>query len=365
MNIEKIEDRIGCYLISHVEEFVFDELSDSYLDRAGIADILMGVPIPIRKTAMTSLSTLDIARNMAFIIGCDPNFSYKENYIAYILRTFDVKFAEGLINDGIEGAQRQEYDYACIQFRAAMQIDPQNVDALYCYGRACKDAYEQGEEEDYIGRYKAESLEAFEQVTLRRPDFADGFYFLGYGYVNLGLYVKAKLTWEEYMKLTAAPTEDSAGGEALEKRRKEIQARLDSLKEPVEIEKGYNLVLSGRYVEGIDVLSPYKEGKFADWWPLWYYLGMAYSQLSEMEGGKEDSTKMAEEAITHLLHVLQLSPSNIETMEELVKLYRQLDNQEKALKYEKKIQVVKENAALDRAEAEAAAAAPTAEEKLN
>ena len=55
---------------------------------------------------------------------------------------------------------------------------------------------------EYIGRYKAESLDAFERLTLKKPDFDMGFYFLGYGYLNLGLYVKAKLTWETFMELS-------------------------------------------------------------------------------------------------------------------------------------------------------------------
>lgn len=360
---ERMEDRVGMYLVPHLDEFVFDELSDSYLDRAGIADILMGVPIPIRKTSMMHLTTLDIARNMAFVIGCDPNFDYAENYIAYILRTFDKKFAEGLIQDGVDGAQKKDYDYACIQFRAAMQIDPQNVDAMYCYGRACKDAYELGEDEEFVGRFKAESLEAFEQVTLRRPDFAEAFYFLGYGYVNLGLYIKAKLTWEDYMKLTEEedsaeldPAEETAVAHQKEVRqlRDEIQMRLDSLEEPVKIEQGYNMVLSGRYAEAIDALAPYKESKYQDWWPLWYYLGVARAQLDENEEAAED-----------FRHVLQLSPSNLETMEELVRVYEKLGRTDLVEKYEKKIQVVKENIALDQAEKAAASAAPTAQDKLS
>ena len=50
----------------------------------GVADIMMGVPVPINKKKMMKLSTVDMARAMAFVIGCDPNFDYAENYIAYI-----------------------------------------------------------------------------------------------------------------------------------------------------------------------------------------------------------------------------------------------------------------------------------------
>ncbi len=330
MSFKEKEDRIGGYLTPHLNEFLFDELSDSYMEKAGIADILTGVPIPIRKTVSNSISPLDIARNMAFVIGCDPQFEYGDNYIAYILRIFGKKFAQGLIGDGMDGAQKKDFDYACIQFRAAMQIDPDNMDAWYCYGRSCKDSYELGEEEEFVGRYKAEALEAFETVTIKKPDFADGYYFLGYAYLNLGLYVKAKLTWETFLELT---TQDEL--------RQEISERLATLCDPVEIEKGYNLVLTGHYDEGIEKLSTYKEGKYEAWWPLWYYLGVAYSQLD-----------MIEEAIAHFTKVLQLSPSNIETMEELVKLYEAIGDDEKSQKYSKKIQIVKENAALDKAEAQ-------------
>ena len=70
----KIEDRIGHYLVPHLEDYVFDELSDGYLERAGIADIMMGVPVPINKKKMMKLTTVDMARAMAFVIGCDPNY---------------------------------------------------------------------------------------------------------------------------------------------------------------------------------------------------------------------------------------------------------------------------------------------------
>lgn len=329
MDMINREDKIGVYLRTHADNFIFDELSDKYLEKNDLKEILSGVPIPIRKTELESISTLTIARNMGFIIGCDPDFKYRENYIAYIIKTFDVRFAQGLIADGVEAAQRNDFEYACIQFRGAMILDPSSVDAVYCYGRACKDAYENGEEEDFIARFKAESIEAFEEVTLRRPDFAEAYYFLGYGYINLGLYVKAKLTWDDFIKLS----ED-------EEKKKEIKERLSLLKEPVEIEEGYNLILSGHFNEGISVLEKYTESRFSDWWPLWYYIGMAYQGLG-----------MAEEAIASFLKVLPLSPSNIDTMKELVKMYQEIGDDEKAEKYRKKIDIVAENIERDRLEA--------------
>ena len=389
MNLEE-KDRIGQYLRPRLEEVVFDELSEAYLERSGLADILTGVPVPLKKNELGKISTLTIAKCMAFVIGCDPEFKYKENYLAYIKRMFEVRFANALIAEGVEtAATKKSYDYACILFRAAMQIEPDNAGAYYCYGRACRDAYglaaenlESSEEvEELVGRFKAEALEAFEVATLKDPKLADAYYFLGYAYLNMGLYIKAKLTWEEYMRLTEAapdssleaaemaagslstnsdteifaekdetlenssknpPTNNPAAGnsayaENLKEVREEIAERLAALEKPVEIEKGYNLVISGRYEEGIQALSPFKEGEFASWWPLWFYMGTAYGELGETD-----------EAIACFTEVLKYAPSNIESMEELVKLYEKTGNAEKAEKYTKKIGIVKDNMEKDR-----------------
>lgn len=361
MNLEE-KDRIGRYLVPHLDEIVFDELSDAYLAKAGIADILTDVPVPLRKSELGGISTLTIAKCMAFVIGCDPEFKYKENYVSYIVRTFGEKFADALIAEGVEAADaKNDYDYACIMFRAAMQINPENAGAYYCYGRACKDAYETAaadlgvteDAEEFVGRFKAEALEAFEVATLKDSTLAEAYYFLGYAYVNMGLYVKSKLTWEEYMKLTEEAasideTDEKMQEESFAERikelrqiRKEIAARLESLEKPVEIEKGYNLVISGRYEEGIAALSEYKESEFASWWPLWFYLGTAYAELGENE-----------EAVSCFTEVLKYSPSHIETMEELVKLYEKLGDEEKAKKYADKAEIVRDNMEKDRQLAE-------------
>ena len=169
----------------------------------------------------------------------------------------------------------------------------------------------------------------------------------------MGLYVKAKLTWDEYMKLTEKEanideTDIKMQDEGFRLRvkelreiRKEIDARLKSLEKPVEIEKGYNLVISGRYEEGIAVLSEYKECEFSSWWPLWFYLGTAYGELGETD-----------EAIDCFTEVLKYAPSNIESMEALIGLYEKTGDDEKVQKYTKKIEIIKGNLEKDRQLAE-------------
>lgn len=355
--MDRSNDRISEYLVPHLKEYIFDELSDNYLEKAGIMDIMKGVPVPIDLKDMEGLTVLKIAKNMAFAMGCDPTFDYVENYIKYILRNFDERFSDALVGEGLDVAEKHDYDYACILFRAAILINPNNSNAYYCYGRACKDAYELGEDEEYIGRFKAEALEAFEVCTIKNPRFPDAYYFLGYAYLNMGLYIKTKLTWDEYIRLV----EEALKDESLEEVRRidaentlnEIKERLSKLTEPCKIEEGYNLILSSKYEEGIKVLEEYIDGEYNEWWPLWYYLGVAYMSIGEdherdVSYVDDIASTSYEEAIKDFKEVLKLSPSNSEVIAKLVVLYGKMGNVEMKEKYEKKLQVVQKNALLDK-----------------
>ena len=323
---QELQDRIGEFLFPHTKDYIFDELSENYLKKNNFFDILSNVPVPIRKDDLTNLTNVKIAHNMAVIIGCDINFKFRDSYVEYIKRSFGTDFAKPLINEGIEAASKNDFDYACILFRAALLIDPKSSDALYCYARACKDSYEIGEGEDYVGRYKAEALESFERLTIDKPDFDMGFYFLGYAYLNMGLYFLALIEGDESEEKKAM--------------REEIEERLADLEEPVLIETGYNCILSNRFVDGIKILSSYEDSeRFKNWWPLWYYLGIAYKNIDDVEKAKES-----------FLKVLKLSPSNIEAMTELVEIYKKTGEKELEEKYANKIKLVKRNIEEERAE---------------
>lgn len=322
-----IEDRVGQFLVGHTDNYLFDELSIEFLEKNGFDKILKGIPVPVKKKDMVDLSLKKIAESMAFIIGCDINFKHRDSYVEFIIKNYSKDFAKYLMGEGVEGAAKNDYDFACILFRAAILIDPDNVDALYCYGRACKDMYETGGSEDFVGALKAEALEAFEKVTIKRPDFDMAHYFLAYAYMNLGMYLKAKLTFEDFTKITKEA-----------ELKKEALQWIEKLEEPVKIEAAYTLVVSGHFEEGIEALIPYSEDeRYSNWWPLWQYLGVAYKSLGNLE--------MAEGSF---LKVLQLSPSNLDTMEELVEVYNAMRNEEKVQKYKHKIEIVKENIEKDR-----------------
>lgn len=323
MELRNREDRVKAYLVRLLQDnVIFDELSYDFLEKVGVMDELKDVPVPIMKKHLDSISTVTLGEGMAFVMGADPDFEHTDSYIKYINKVLGEEFPKYLINQGVETAAANDFDYACILFRAVLLLEPDMPDALYCYARACKDSYELGDEEDYIARFKAESIEAFELVTLARPEFDMGFYFLGYGYLNLGLYIKAKLTWDDFMRLTD-------GNEEKNELREEIQGRLSLLEEPINIEKGYNMVLNGDYSDGVNMLQKYTDSEYKTWWPLWYYLATAKAEQG-----------MVEEAVEDYKVALKYSPSNIDIMERLIDLS---DDQVMIDKYTKKVEVIKRN----------------------
>jgi tetratricopeptide (TPR) repeat protein len=92
------------------------------------------------------------------------------------------------------------------------------------------------------------------------------------------------------------------------------------------------MVMSGDYQGGKAVLCEYRDGKYAEWWPLWYYLGVAESALGNTS-----------EAIEAYKRVLTLSPSNTDAMEELASIYAVTGDEENAAKYREKIHIIRDN----------------------
>ncbi|MBR6444006.1 MAG: hypothetical protein IKS63_01085 [Firmicutes bacterium] len=324
-DIKKREDRVGRYLKKYLDGFLFSEFSGLFLDQSDIEKVMAGVPIPLKKHDAAGLESeegirmLDIADNMAMVIGCDPHFEYAPQYIECMHMLYGDEFRRKLVLDAGKLASEGKKDLACIRFRAALCMDGEDADAMYGYARICRDMYLDSEDKEYTGRFKAESIEMFELLTIAHPEVDMGHYYLGYAYINLGMYKKAEIAWSDFLKLSEN-----------EEASKEIRERMAQLRDPVIIENGCNMVSTGRYEEGLAVLEEYKDSKFSKWWPLHYYMGIGYSATGRTEEAEEAFKK-----------VLRLNASHLETMKELVELYKVTGNDEGRRKYEEKIKLVR------------------------
>ncbi|HZK01434.1 MAG TPA: tetratricopeptide repeat protein, partial [Anaerovoracaceae bacterium] len=215
-------------------------------------------------------------------------------------------------------AEKGDFDTAIIYFRAALVLKSDYLHAMYSYARVCREFYLKGDNDDFIGRFKRESMEYFELLTEVHPRFAQAYYYLGYDYLNLGLYQKASLVWQEYLRRSNNF-----------KDKKEIRQRLEQLEHPLTIERGYNAVLAGRWDEGLDILEPFVDTSFKSWWPLHYYLGVAYARMGR--NGK---------AMASFKRVLGANGSHVESMLELADLYALSKDRKNERKYREKAELI-------------------------
>lgn len=331
-DIQLREDRVGKYFKKYLNKFIFAEFSEEFLAKTKYPDLMRGVPIPLRKKEVKDfaggegIDFLVLAENMAWVMGCDPHFKHTKDYVAILTKLYNRKLEEGILKKGRDAAEIGEMDYACIMFRATLCINKEYLHGMYSYARACRALYLASNNEEYVGRFKAEALDWFELVTEAHPRFANGYYYLGYAYLNLGLYAKADLAWRNFIRFTRVA-----------KDRKEIRNRIQQIEEPRQIEEGCNHIMAGRIEEGMPILEHFATTKFEDWWPLHYYLGIGYEQQGERD-----------DAIASFKRVLQLNGSHIETMKELLKMYEEDDDRANIKKYSEKIKIIEAGIEADR-----------------
>lgn len=333
-DIQLREDRIGKYFKKYLNKFVFVEFSEEFMKKSKAGELMKGVPIPLRKKEIKDfaggegIDMLVLAENMAWVMGCDPHFKHTKDYVAILRKLYNYKLYEGMMKEGRDAAERGDMDNACIHFRASLCMQYDYLHGMYSYARACRAMYSNSRNEEYVGRFKAEALDWFELLTETHPRFAQGYYYLGYAYLNMGLYAKADAAWRGFLKF-------SRNG----KDKKEIRNRINQIEEPRKIEYGCNEITAGRYEEGINVLEPFLSSRFNDWWPLNYYLGVGY----EMTGKRAD-------AVSAFKKVLQLNGSHIETMKELLAIYEEEGDRENIKKYRDKIELIEKNMKEERAQ---------------
>ncbi len=321
---ESRKDRVGRYFKKHLNNYVFDEFTPSYLAGMKGLEFMEKVPIPLRKEDYEvfkggeGVKAHIIAENMAWVMGIDPKFKYTPQYVAFINKLFNYKLAESFMKQGRNAAERDDLDNAIIHFRASLILKPDSIHTMYSYARVCREFYMRGDDNKKVGRFKAESMEYFELLTQVHPRFAQAYYYLGYDYLNLGLYQKAAFVWQEFLKRSSNS-----------KDKREIKKRLNQLQQPLTIERGYNAVLAGRWLEGIETLEPFLDTNFKDWWPLHYYLGVAYART-----GSESK------AVAGFKRVLGFNGSHVESMNELADLYAKSKDKENERKYRQKAELI-------------------------
>ncbi|MEI8216621.1 MAG: tetratricopeptide repeat protein [Eubacteriales bacterium] len=317
-----MQDKVFKYFKQVLEDYAFIEFTSEYIKKSGKINFMQGIPVPVKKEDLAKFADegefkFDVfAEAMVHIMGSDINFKYNDKYIQY-MKVFNPKILNFIIKEGLDSAEEDLIMRAAIHLRAALVMDPDSLDAVYNYARACRHLYEKSEDPEYVADFKAEATLYFEYTVERHPGFAQAYYFLGYAYINANLYVKAQMTWDKFMRLSRN-----------RKDKAEIKQRLLQIKRLVNFERGYTAVLAGKWKDGLFYLEPLADYD-PNWWNLFFFLGVAYSR-----------TGNTREALELFKRVIEIKPSQAQAMAEMAVCYEDLGEKEMALKYRKKAELV-------------------------
>lgn len=329
--------KIEKYLLKKAEELAFITIKhDGEFQVEGYEIPKGGLDVPIKnevlvkgikeKTAQDNINAMSIADAMIFIMGIDSKFKHNEEYVKFLnafkekinvdLRAYMGYMSRKYFDIG-------EYTDSLIYLKALITMYPDDIEGLYHYAIVCQEVakkYQKDMENDAMNMFLLEALSKLENVVQLDEGFSLGYYHLGYHYYNQGQYVKAKVIWEESLKLGLDPELVS-----------EVQENIGKMDFKVQYEEGYSLVFQGKNEEGLEKLLPLEEDH-SDWWNLLFMIGLAYKNMNETEQAKKYFEK-----------ILLIKPHQVDAMVELGLCEAETFNMEKAIEHFETAAKIKED----------------------
>lgn len=317
--------KIEKYLLKRAEDLAFITIKhDGEFKVDGYKIPNEGLNVPIKndvlvkgikeKTAQDNINAMSIADGMIFIMGIDSKFKYNEEYKKF-LETFRLKVNLDL--KAYMGYMSKKYfdigelTDSLIYLKAMITMYPNDIEGLYHYSIVCQEIAKQEQkamDNDAMNAYLLDALSKLELIIQIDESFSLAYYHLGYHYYNQGQYIKAKVIWEEAIKLGIE-----------EELVREIQDNIGKMDFKVQYEEGYSLVFQGRNEEGLEKLLPL-EDEHSDWWNLLFMIGLAYKNMNEIEEAKKYFEK-----------ILIIKPNQVDTLVELGLCEAGSFNMEKAI----------------------------------
>lgn len=329
--------KIEKFLLKKAEELAFITIKhDGEFQVEGYDIPKGGLDVPIKnevlvkgikeKTAQDNINAMSIADAMIFIMGIDSKFKHNEEYVKFLnafkkkinldLRAYMGYMSRKYFDIG-------EYTDSLIYLKTLITMYPEDIEGLYHYAIVCQEVaqkYQKDMENDAMNMFLLEALSKLERVIQLDEGFSLAYYHLGYHYYNQGQYVKAKVIWEESLKLGLDPELVS-----------EVQENIGKMDFKVQYEEGYSLVFQGKNEEGLEKLLPLEEDH-SDWWNLLFMIGLAYKNMNEIEQAKKYFEK-----------ILLIKPHQVDAMVELGLCEAETFNVEKAIEHFETAAKIKED----------------------
>lgn len=308
------------YFKQKTDNIYFIQLKEESQSKINGIEIPLDIPLPLRVSnlvkeikdgnAVEELKFRYLVDGIIYLLGVEPNFKHKKEYLE-LLSSYDPNIEGYMLAEGIKKINDNQIEEGIIFLRSLINIDPENIRGIYSYGLGLEskaiDYYNKKDLNDG-NVFFYESTKQFETILDIDPSFDLTYYKLGYHYRNTKQFKKAELIWKKFIHMTAN-----------EELIKEIELQLKAMEEDVQYEEGYNLVLTGKPNEGLEKLLPLTE-KNGDWWNLLFITGLGYRQLGNYS-----------EAIKYFKKVLILKPHQVDALNEIGLCYANIQKYDNAI----------------------------------
>lgn len=271
------------YFLKKADKISFVQLKDGTYIKIGDYTIKDNVPLPIETSTLIDeikkgnieeeLKVSHLIEGIIYILGIDKDFKYKNEY-RQILYNYNEKIEDYILFKGFKFIKENNIDDGTIFFRALTGLNSQNIDGLFNYSLSLENIamkFINSNKKDKGNAFLIESTNQLESILDIKEDFSLAYYKLGYHYKYYDKFQKAKLIWENFMKLD----EDN-------ERLQEIREQLELVEDDANYEQGLNYLTNGQYEKALDKLMPLSY-KYKEWWNIFYLIGLAYKGIGEYE----------------------------------------------------------------------------------
>ena len=265
------------------------------------------------------ITTEILVKGIAYLLGVDPDFKYREEYIR-ILENLSPDIVKALMILGNNTFDQGEKIKGMIFLKGAATVSPNEPKVLFNYAVALLTIVEdlrneenpdhQKNSRERVAVFQEEAGKTLEKLIELEMDHALAHYHLGFLYKKDSLFQKAEIIWKKALEF------------GLEEHLEEhVNTLLREIEDLVQYEKGYQKILQGDAVAGLKELLELEE-RYPEWWNLHFFIGLAYRQQEQYP-----------KAITYFQRVLELEERIPDPYVEIALSFAGLRKYQKAVEY--------------------------------
>ncbi len=269
-----VEDRYRRY----GDKVSFVELKEPVRFANGEVFIEKDIPLPIfldtlvhavkEKSFSESVDFKHFLEGMIFVIGMDSEFPYITRYSELIQKVKGeaVRLAYTL---GVKHTEKNEVDYGTIFFRALKSLEPSYLDARFNLALNYeKTAFAYDSKEIEFEAFMACSRKELEELIHEDVNFLPAYYKLGFYYKHSGEFLKAKLTWEYFLR-----------HDYEESFKQEIREELDGILDDANFEEAIAYYQRSKIEDSLErLLKIHVESSLVE-----YYKALCYKELGNIK----------------------------------------------------------------------------------